>query len=172
MILITFSQTTMSCYSRLDDLNRHEIKGYQSGFLLSFGSFPVGTRYCGDIGFLLDLHRDIDRLRIETEVTLLYDIFFQHYNDVAAITKRSIKLHVIEIPIFNVLISDKDENVINNGKYVVLFHLSKYSNKLYGNIVYKIQIEMSNFIQVLASLVLPRFQNFDFRDFLGSSYIN
>ena len=46
----------------------------------------VGTRYCGEIGFLLDLHRDIDRLCIEIEVTSLYDIFFQHYNDVVAIT--------------------------------------------------------------------------------------
>ena len=40
--------------------------------------------------------------------------------------------------------SDKDENVINNGKHVVLFHLLKYSDKLYGNIVYKMQIEMSS----------------------------
>ena len=39
------------------------------------------------------------------------------------------------------------------GKHVVLFHLSKYSDKLYGNIVYKIQIEMSNFIKVPASIV-------------------
>ena len=38
------------------------------------------------------------------------------------------------IPIFNGLISDKDENKINDGN---LFHLSKYSDKLYGNIVYK-----------------------------------
>ena len=48
---------------------------------------------------------------------------------------------------------------INKDKHVVLFHLSKYSDKLYGNIVYKIQIEMSNFI--------ARFQNFDFQDFLA-----
>ena len=46
----------------------------------------VGTRYCGDIGFLLNLHRDIDQLRIETEMTPLCDIFFQHHNDVVAIT--------------------------------------------------------------------------------------
>ena len=53
------------------------------------------------------------------------------------------------IAIFNVvLISEKYENAINNSKHVVLFHLSKYSDKLYGNIVYKMQIEMSNFIQV------------------------
>ena len=58
------------------------------------------------------------------------------------------------IPIFNVvLISDKDENAINNGKHVVLFLLSKYSDKLYGNIVYRTQMEMSNFIQVQALLV-------------------
>ena len=79
----------------------------------------MGTRYCGDIGFLLDLH--IDRLPIEIEVTSLYDIFFQHN---VAITQHSVKLLVIEIPIFNVvvLISDKDENAINNGKHFVLFH--------------------------------------------------
>ena len=36
------------------------------------------------------------------------------------------------IPIFNVvLISDKDENAINNGKHVVLFYLSKYSDKFW-----------------------------------------
>ena len=52
---------------------------------------------------------------------------------------------------FNVvLLSDKDENAINNGKHVVLFHLSKYSDKLYGNIIYKMQSETSNFIQVPA----------------------
>ena len=121
----------------------------------------MGTRYCGDIGFLLDLHRDIDRLCIEIEVTSLYDIFFQHHNDVLAIRYRNVKLHVIAIPIFNVvLISDKDENAINNGKHVVLFHLSKYSDKPYGNIVYKIQIEMSNFIQVIASLVFVAISEF------------
>ena len=47
--------------------------------------FPVGTRYCSGIGFLLDLHCDIDQLRTEIEVTSLYDIFFQHHNDVIAI---------------------------------------------------------------------------------------
>ena len=64
-------------------------------------------------------------------------------------------------PIFNILlISDKDENVINNGKHVVLLHLSKYSDKLYGNIVYKMQIEMSNFIQVPASFVFASISEF------------
>ena len=48
-------------------------------------NIPVGTQYCSDIGFLLDLHRDIDQLRIEIEVTSLYDIFFQHHNDVIAV---------------------------------------------------------------------------------------
>ena len=42
--------------------------------------------YCSDIGFLFDLHRDIDRLHIEIEVTSLCDMFFQHHNDVVAIT--------------------------------------------------------------------------------------
>ena len=36
---------------------------------------------------------------------------------------------------------DKDKNAINNGKHV-LFHLSKYSGKLYDNIVYKMQIQI------------------------------
>ena len=49
-------------------------------------SIPVGTRYCGDIGFLLDFHRDVDRLRTDIEVTSLYDIFFQHHNNVVVIT--------------------------------------------------------------------------------------
>ena len=39
-------------------------------------NFPVSKRYRGDIGFLLDLHRDIDRWLIEIEVTSLYDIFY------------------------------------------------------------------------------------------------
>ena len=52
----------------------------------SFGNYPVGTRYCGDTVFSLDLHRDIDQLRNEIEVTLLYDIFLQHHNGALAIT--------------------------------------------------------------------------------------
>ena len=107
---------------------------------------PVGTRYCGDIGFLLDLHRDIDRLRFEIEVTSLNDIFFQHHNDLVVITYYNVKLQVRVIPIFNVvLISDKDENAINKDKHFVLFHLSKYSDKVYGNIIYKKQIENEEF---------------------------
>ena len=89
----------------------------------------------GDIGVLLGFHRDVDRLRIEIEVTSLYDIFFQHHNDVVAIMSYNVKLHVTVIPIFNVvLISDKDENEI-------LFHLSKYSDKLYGNIACKCRLK-------------------------------
>ena len=60
------------------------------------------------------------------------------------------------IPILNGLISDKDENAINDGN---LFHLSKYSDKLYGNIVYKMQIEISFKYQI--PLYFPRFQNFE-----------
>ena len=64
------------------------------------------------------------------------------------------------IPIFNVvLISDKDENAINNGKHV-LFHLSKCSDKLYGNIAIKTSIAMSKFIQVTASLVFATISEF------------
>ena len=65
------------------------------------------------------------------------------------------------ISFFNVvLISDEDENAINNGKHVVLFHVPKYSDKLYGNIAYKIQIEMSIFIQLLASLAFASISEF------------
>ena len=34
-----------------------------------FGKDPVGTWYFGDIGFLLGFYRDVDRLRIDIEVT-------------------------------------------------------------------------------------------------------
>ena len=34
-----------------------------------FEKDPVGTRYFGDIGFLLGFYRDVDRLRIDIEVT-------------------------------------------------------------------------------------------------------
>ena len=87
------------------------------------------------------------------EVTSLYDILLHYHNDFVAITKRNVKLHAIVIPIFNVLlISDIYENSINNGKHFI-FYLSKHSDKIYDNIVYKRQIEMSNFIQVPASFV-------------------
>ena len=65
------------------------------------------------------------------------------------------------IPIFNVvMISDKNENVIDKDKHVVLFHLLKYSDKLCGNIGYKIQIEMNNFIKVPASLLFAAISEF------------
>ena len=65
------------------------------------------------------------------------------------------------MPIFNVvLMSDKDEKSINKDKNIVLFHLWKYSDKLYGNIVYKTQIEMSNFIKVPASLMFAAISEF------------
>ena len=84
---------------------------------------PVGSRYCSDIGFLMDLHRDIDQLRIGIEVTSLYNILFQYHNDVVAMTQHNVKLHVIAIPIFNVvLISGKDENAVNNGKHFGFFY--------------------------------------------------
>ena len=63
------------------------------------------------------------------------------------------------------MISDKDENAVNKGKHVVLFHLSKCSDKLYGNIVYKIQIEINNFIKVPASLVFATISEFWFSGF-------
>ena len=43
---------------------------------------------------------------------------------------------------------------------VVLFHLWKYYDKLYGNIVYKMQTEMSNFIELPASLVFATISEF------------
>ena len=76
------------------------------------------------------------------------------------------------------MISDKDENTINNGKHV-LFQLSKCSGKLYGIIVYMIQVEMSNFIQVPASHVFATifeiwFSGSEVKIFKGSklSYYN
>ena len=47
-------------------------------------------------------------------MTSFYNIFFLHHNDVIRITQHNVKLHVIVIPIFNVVwILDKDENAIN-----------------------------------------------------------
>ena len=40
-----------------------------------------------------------------------------------------------------------------------------YRNKLYGNIVYKMQTKMSNFIQVPASLVFAAISEFRFSEF-------
>ena len=45
----------------------------------------LGTQYCGDLGFLLGFHRDVERLCIETELKYLCDIFFQHHIDVVAL---------------------------------------------------------------------------------------
>ena len=42
---------------------------------------------------------------------------------------------------------------------------STYRNKLYGNIVYQMQIEMSDFIQVPASLVFAAISEFRFSGF-------
>ena len=49
-------------------------------------SLPNGSDIVATSVFLLDLHCDLGRLRFEIEVTSLYDIFFQHHNDVVAIT--------------------------------------------------------------------------------------
>lgn len=94
-------------------------------------SSPVGMWCCGNIGILLDFHRNVDRLPIDIAVTKLYGIFLQHHNKVVLITQRNVKLHVIVIPIFNaVLMSDKDVNAINKGKHV-LFHLSKHFDNIF-----------------------------------------
>ena len=49
----------------------------KNGVLTVTTLFPVGTRHCGYIGFLVDFHRNVDRLRIDIKVTSLYNIFFQ-----------------------------------------------------------------------------------------------
>ena len=48
--------------------------------------YPSRYAYCGDMGFLLGFHRDIERFHIDIEVTSLDDIFLQNYGDVVAIT--------------------------------------------------------------------------------------
>ena len=70
------------------------------------------------------------------------------------------------IPISNVvLISDKDENAINNGKHVVVVYLLKYSDKFYGNIVCQMHTEVSNFVQVPGSLIFAAIWEFLFSGF-------
>ena len=81
IFLINFISVYSNLLHHLICGHRLLIEAYKQGTLrkeLIFTTFPVGKQYCGDIGFLLDLHRDIDRLRSEIEVTSLYDIFFQH----------------------------------------------------------------------------------------------
>ena len=46
-----------------------------------------------------------------------------------------------------------------------LFHLPKCSDKVYGSIFYMMQTEMSNFIQVPASLVFAAISEFWFSGF-------
>ena len=82
--LIEITNIEILCFSFL--LTRKPYPKFCQISAIKCGFNPVGTRYCSDVGFLLDLHRDIDRLRFEIEVTSLYDIFFQHLNDVVAIT--------------------------------------------------------------------------------------
>ena len=77
------------------------------------------------------------------------------------------------IPLFNVvLISEKDENAINKGKHIILFHLWKYSDKLYDNIIYKIQTEISNFIKVPAPRVFAMVSEIWFSGFVSLPCIN
>ena len=67
------------------------------------------------------------------------------------------------IPIFNVvLISDKDENAINKGKHVALFHSSKYSDKLYGNIFvrYKLKRAISFVFAAISEIRSSGFSRF------------
>ena len=76
----------------------------------------------------------------------------------------------IVIPIFNdVLILDKGENVINNGKHV-LFHILKCSDKLCwynSNIVDIIQIQNERFHSSSGSLVFAMISEFWFSGFSG-----
>ena len=73
------------------------------------------------------------------------------------------QFHVL--PIFNVVfIWDKDENAINNGKHI-LFHLSKCSDKLYGNTVFYGNI-------VFKDANCNKHINFDCQDFVVPPNIN
>ena len=54
-------------------------------------SLPSGHEILWQHRFFVGLHRDIDRLRFETEVISLYDIYFQDHNDVGAVTYAQCK---------------------------------------------------------------------------------
>ena len=70
-ILIKLQASGLSGYSDW----KHALSSFDEHRAASYHRFPVGTRYWGDISFMLDLHRDIDRLRIVIEVISLYNLF-------------------------------------------------------------------------------------------------
>lgn len=57
------------------------------------------------------------------------------------------------------MISHKDEDVISNAERLLCLIL-KCSIKLYGNIVFNMQIEMINFLQIPASLAFAVISEF------------
>ena len=57
------------------------------------------------------------------------------------------------------MISDKDEDEIRNAERL-LWLISKCSIKLYGNIVFNMQIEMINFVEIPASLAFAVISEF------------
>ena len=57
------------------------------------------------------------------------------------------------------MISDKDEDEIRNAERLLCL-ISKCSIKLYGNIVFNMQIEMINFVEIPASLAFALISEF------------
>ena len=75
----------------------------------------------------------------------------------------------LQLPVL--LLAARNAQKVNNGKHLVLFDLSKFFDKFYGNIIrYKLKWAISFKYQF--HLYLPRFQNYDFQYFLGVLYLN
>lgn len=96
----------------------------------------MDTRYYDKIVFLLHFLRDVYRLRIDIEVTYRYMMSLSNITMMCSGNVAQCKTSCYGDTYFQCrIISDKDENVINNDKHVLL-HLSKRSDKLYGKIVF------------------------------------
>ena len=88
----------------------------------------MGTRYCDKIFFFFV--RDVYRLRIDIEVTYRYMMSLSNITMMCSGNVAQCKTSCYGDTYFQCrIISDKDENAINNDKQVLL-HSSKRSDKL------------------------------------------
>ena len=106
----------------------------------------MGTRYCGGIGFLLDF----------TGKFPCQSFFFSKLAGLRPGTLFYFKK-----------IGNSSEfcEISKNTSGGCFCHLSRYFDKLYDNIVHKMQSQMSNFIQVTASIVFAAISEFWFSGF-------
>ena len=102
---------------------------------------------------LLDFHRNVDWLRIDIDI--LY-FFLTSQWCCSANVEQSVKLHVIVMPVLYWYQIKIKTPVINRFYFT-------YRNALINLMI----MLLCTFLKYQLQLYLPRFQNFDFQDFLG-----